>query len=333
MLPLISIITPTFNNEKDLPNFLYSIKNQNYPQQKKELIIVDGGSTDRTVFIAKKNGCITLHNPQRLAEPGVSLGMTHAKGSIIIILATDNLYKDTQAFKKIAYIFNNKHIYGAFPKQDYDTTDNIFTRYHNTFTDPFNHFVYGEASNARTFHRIYKTLIHNGVYDVYDFASSPVLPMISFSQGFAIRGGYRRKKEDFLDDCGPVIDLIENKKQIAFIHSLSLYHHTINDMSHFIKKQRWATQNALSGKKYGIAHRYQKLSMGQRIRMFLWPFYAFSFIFPFIDGVIGYVKDRELLWFFHPVNCFLCGYANLYQLSVYIIGKIKSQSTVAISRQ
>jgi glycosyltransferase involved in cell wall biosynthesis len=45
----LSIIIPTFNSEERLKNCLYSVLNQNYPAL--EIIIVDGGSSDKTIEI------------------------------------------------------------------------------------------------------------------------------------------------------------------------------------------------------------------------------------------------------------------------------------------
>ena len=53
--PKISIITPVMNGEKFLERCIKSIANQNYPINKIEHIIIDGGSTDGSVSIIKKN--------------------------------------------------------------------------------------------------------------------------------------------------------------------------------------------------------------------------------------------------------------------------------------
>ena len=48
-----SIITCVLNNSKNIKKSLISFQNQNY--KNKEHIIIDGGSTDGTINIVKKN--------------------------------------------------------------------------------------------------------------------------------------------------------------------------------------------------------------------------------------------------------------------------------------
>ena len=50
--PKVSFVIPTFNSERTLDECLSSISNQDYPDM--EIIVVDNGSDDKTVEIAKK---------------------------------------------------------------------------------------------------------------------------------------------------------------------------------------------------------------------------------------------------------------------------------------
>ena len=52
-MPLISIITATFNASKFIPDTIRSIRAQSYPNI--EWIIIDGGSTDTTVDLLRAN--------------------------------------------------------------------------------------------------------------------------------------------------------------------------------------------------------------------------------------------------------------------------------------
>ncbi len=315
--PFISILTPTYNADKILKAFLETLDKQDYPKNKMEILILDGGSTDKTLSLAKKYNTKIYHNKKRLAEPAITLGMSVAKGDLMMVLAVDNLLYDQKSFMKMAEVFADKEIYGAFPKQESSPKDTIYTKYINTFTDPYNHFVYGYAANGRTFSRIYKTLEHNDIYDVYDYSSNDVRPMMAFAQGFTVRKGFQRKKRDAMDDINPLYDLLDQKKKIAYVHSVSLYHHTIHSLDHFMRKQRWATRNALEKKKYGIILRVERLSEQQKLKIKLWPVYSLTLVAPLLISLYGVMRDKKSIWLLHPVLCFLSAYASFVEIIVY----------------
>ena len=53
-LPKVTVIIPAFNEEKSIARTIESIKASNYPKNKFEIIVVDDGSKDKTLEIAKK---------------------------------------------------------------------------------------------------------------------------------------------------------------------------------------------------------------------------------------------------------------------------------------
>jgi hypothetical protein len=113
--------------------------------------------------------------------------------------------------------------------------------------------------------------------------------------------------------------LLKDGREIAFIYSISLFHHTIKDLNHFIRKQRWATRNLLERRKYGIAYRSSQLSSPQRFRMKIWPFYALSFFVPLFYSIYHLIKDKEKMWVYHSILCFLSASASLYEIILYNI--------------
>jgi len=85
--PLISIIIPTYNEEQNIERLLLSIKNQSYNPI--ETIIVDDGSVDKTVTIAKKytNKVYKRKHAERSVQR--NFGASKAKGRFLLFLDAD----------------------------------------------------------------------------------------------------------------------------------------------------------------------------------------------------------------------------------------------------
>lgn len=75
-LPVVTILIATFNSEKILSRTLEGIKKQSYPQDKLDLLAVDGGSTDGTYALIERYGGRVIHNPR--TEPGACQTVGHA---------------------------------------------------------------------------------------------------------------------------------------------------------------------------------------------------------------------------------------------------------------
>lgn len=309
MIPVLSIVIPTYNNEKDLARFFKYLTAQSIKKPQCEYIVSDGGSSDRTREIAKRFGATVIHNKERLAEPGVVLGIKNSRADIIMILAVDNFFYDKTDVKKILSVMSDESIAAAFPKHDSVQTDTIWTKYVNTFTDPYSHFVYGESSNARTFHNIYPIIKRTKLYTVFDYASSQEQPLMALAQGFTVKKDALPKKRNSYDDIAPILQIVQSKQNIAYLENVSLYHHSIRSMRHFINKQAWATKNAMSNANFGIKVRSSSLSSSQQFRKKIYPLYAWSFILPLVYGLIKFMSTRERLWLFHPVITLVSAYA------------------------
>ena len=86
----VSFIIPTYNSQKYLGNCLKSIIKQDYPHHKREILVVDGGSIDETLQIAKSYHAQIINNPWKDPETAKSLGIQKANGGIIALLDSDN---------------------------------------------------------------------------------------------------------------------------------------------------------------------------------------------------------------------------------------------------
>lgn len=316
----LSVIVPTLNCERNIGYFLDSLNSQSYHKARLEVIISDGGSSDRTIRIAAKYKVKLIHNPYRSADAGVYQGMLKARGKLIMVLAVDNFFKEKNAIETIVKSFENKGIFAAFPKQASLPHDSLYTKYFNIFTDPFNHFLYGYAANARTFRKVYKTQESNNIYDIYDFLSADIKPVLSLAQGFTVRREIIKMRRSKFDDVKPVYELITARKKIAYLHSITIYHRTCNGVYEFIKKTLGTAQVAISKQDYGIAHRLNYLTSWQKIKIYLYPFYALSIILPLIISLKGFIKERERIWLFHPIITFISASAIMFQIFVSKFG-------------
>ena len=84
---MISIIIPTFNEEKYLPKLLDCIKKQTYRDY--EVIVADANSKDKTKNIAKKYGCRIVKGG--MPSVGRNNGAIAAKGDILLFLDADSI--------------------------------------------------------------------------------------------------------------------------------------------------------------------------------------------------------------------------------------------------
>ena len=85
----ISIIIRTLNESKYLPELLEGIKQQLLPEISVETIIVDSGSKDETINIAKNHNCKIVHIAKSEFSFGKSLniGCEAANGEILVFVS------------------------------------------------------------------------------------------------------------------------------------------------------------------------------------------------------------------------------------------------------
>jgi glycosyltransferase involved in cell wall biosynthesis len=102
---MLSIITPTLNEEKYIGLLLESIKKQEFSDY--EIIISDAGSTDKTLEIAKKYNCKII--PGGLPAKGRNEGAKIAKGDVLFFLDADTVLPDG-SLQKALDEFNNRKL-------------------------------------------------------------------------------------------------------------------------------------------------------------------------------------------------------------------------------
>jgi len=118
----ISIITVTLNNASVIKKCLDSLKSQKYNNI--EHIIVDGGSTDKTLSILKsrnKQLSVVLSEPDKGIYDAMNKGIKLATGEIIGFLNSDDFYSSNEVLLKVANTFKKE------PQLDSCYADLIYT--------------------------------------------------------------------------------------------------------------------------------------------------------------------------------------------------------------
>lgn len=89
-LPFVSIVIPVFNEERYLPSCLTSLMALGYPKDRREILLIDNGSTDRTLEIARGFSEVSVHVKENVKVGAVrNYGVQKAIGSIIVFLDSD----------------------------------------------------------------------------------------------------------------------------------------------------------------------------------------------------------------------------------------------------
>jgi rSAM/selenodomain-associated transferase 2 len=142
-----SIVMPVLNEEAVLEHQLGHLVRQ-ISHYDCELLIVDGGSTDRTIEIAQRFGKVISSRRGRAAQ--MNSGADIAKGEVFLFLHADTLLPDN-AFRVIEHVLKTQEVVGGafricfncdqWPYQLVAFTTNLRSRIYKIFTGDQAYFV------------------------------------------------------------------------------------------------------------------------------------------------------------------------------------------------
>lgn len=94
----VAVIIPTLNEEKFIARCLDSVIEQSYPFRDMDVMVVDGGSNDRTREIVEEYGrkyinIRFIHNPGRIQSIAFNIGVENSDAPYIVRLDAHALYK------------------------------------------------------------------------------------------------------------------------------------------------------------------------------------------------------------------------------------------------
>lgn len=85
--PFVSIIIPAKNEEHNIGKCLSALASIDYP--KYEIILIDNGSTDKTIEVAKGYGAIVFEKPELTISGMRNYGARHSSGDVLAFVDAD----------------------------------------------------------------------------------------------------------------------------------------------------------------------------------------------------------------------------------------------------
>jgi glycosyltransferase involved in cell wall biosynthesis len=123
-LPLVSIVTPSFNQARYLEATIQSVLSQNYPRL--EYIIVDGGSTDGSVEIIRKYESKLawwVSEKDQGQTDAINKGFAHAKGDFFAWLNSDDTYEPNALSSALKFLQTHPEVGLVYGDANYINED------------------------------------------------------------------------------------------------------------------------------------------------------------------------------------------------------------------
>lgn len=311
-LPSLSIIIVTFNCESVLEKCLSYIERQNYPEQLIEILVVDGGSCDRTLDIAKAHNTKVIEAgfPDN-QEARRCIASILAKNEILVYIDSDNFLPTEQWLLQMVEPFcqDEKIIATQTLHYTYEPHDTLMNRYAALFggKDPVP-FYFGKQDRlpwtVNSWNIAGKVIKETEKYYIVEFDAD--IPTLGCN-GFLI------KKDVLLEaNCSPgnffhtdvLQDLIEKGYTRYAIVKNSVIHLISGGFLVNLKKRYLymfrLNQNMKAQRRYMI---YDAGSFSDNMKLLKYIFYTLTMVKPLYDSFRGYLQIKDFAWFLHLPMC------------------------------
>lgn len=312
-LPSISIVTCLYNS--DVTFFrkgLESIANQHYPKKLIEHIVMDGGSTNGSMELAKKYGCKVFVRKDLLeeAEMRISIGIKKAKNDLILILETDNILTSRDWLLLMVEPFlSDKRIFCTYSAYyGYNKDLPATTRYSALFGAPEPTVYYlNKNEKISIVDKQYdkgEILEERGNYFIVRFKRDN-LPVLGDNGTLFLRSAMNKVNIDPQEYIHPdaFVKLLDLGYDTVGVVKNNLIHIANPNILGMVKGKLWL-KKVYDRKRYRrIYYVFSWRSKKDIFNLMKFIFFSITIVIPTFEAIRGFMKKRDWAWFLHPVIC------------------------------
>ncbi|HEU6448132.1 MAG TPA: glycosyltransferase [Verrucomicrobiae bacterium] len=310
--PKVSFIIPVLNAAGILENCLQSIRKQDYPQDKLEIIVGDAGSTDGTRELAQRYGAIVADDKDgRNIEDGKRAALVHATGDYVVFIDADNEIAHPDYIRRgVEALAANPNVFGV---ESYYLPSPRMTSFCSYLTCLLH------ISDPVAWMMSIKPVFvgENGEVETWKFPERSLAYPVG-SNGFI----FRKTELDLAgatknySDTHTSVNLIQatGKREWLRIKSRGVHHYYVATLGEFLKKRRRATCHFLDMQK---EHGFSWTERKPRIPGWLACALCVTFIAPVFQMLIQLARTRDLRWLWHPWASFFSALGVLWGLQTY----------------
>lgn len=333
--PVVSVLIATFNSTKLLPMVMEALHKQTYPQDKLDVMAVDGGSTDGTLELAVDLGCRIVKNEYGDPAHAKQQGFLAAKGKYILTIDHDEVLTNPRGLELMVRGMSEHPECKFALGSGYVRPKNypFLNEYISEFGDPFSLFIYnfpkGDAFFEKKIRKMFPVMDENDFYFKTSFASGAEKTIIELNcLGTLEDKEYCEKVMEgdvSIQKMGQLFYLVieSGATDCIFVKNDALEHYSADSFKAYWPKLRWRVCNNIHHENEGNAGFNGRTSLQKGIAMkkYLFIPYTILTIPALIQGAWLAATRKNPIYLIHPVLCWYVLIQIIYNYGLKLMGK------------